>query len=769
MAEYFRDSARFSPGQHWVNLLVNGRLQGRALADFDAQGQLCFTRSLLEVAMVTLPRNRPDTPRCIDVLAIHPQTHVTLAPDRAQVELLMPGSALRAQVSTLDYQEGGTAGLFNYDLLGLQNESAGQRSGYLSATTEWGINLDGTLLRSRQSFSRSDGGQNFQQQQVYAQRTLAGRAATVQAGQINLLGSAFSAAALTGIQWFPELALRPSGQGAAPIEGIANSPARVEVRQGGALIHDTLVPAGPFSLTGVTRFNGRGDLEVTVIEEDRTRRSFSVPLAALSVWQPDAPGLSVGLGRVRTFAAAEQQTPLLATASQAWNIGPRSLLSGGLMLTDGGYQASAWTFNTRLGPETSLNLSGVASRVAQEGLLGSRVTLGLTTRPLPKLALSANWQEQSRDYREVSDSFRTTSTDELGRPRQQIGLSLGWADEHWGSFTLGHSQSELHRGARSHYLTAGWGRKWAALSLDLNGQRSVGGRSTDRMGEAMTFSDDTTVVFTASLALGRQRSVRTSLSQQGDRTRLDTTYSDRHGPSLDYRIGASRSLDTHQQSFTANLGWHGSASRNRLGYSRSDHGLSYNGQISGGVAVHGGGVTFSPYQLGDTFGVAKVGDLAGVRLLTPDGLVRTDRSGQAVIARMNAYQPTQVSLQTASLPRTVDIDNGHRAVIAGRGSVQRLDFGVSAARRVMLRITDSQGQPIAKGLTLLDEAGRYVTLVVNDGKVFVNDYQPERKLRVQLEETIFCDVKADVPAQPNPLAYYETVTANCDVDRTVAS
>lgn len=768
LAEYFRDSARFSPGAHWVSLLVNGRLQGRALAHFDPQGQICLTRSLLEVAMVTLPRTLPDSSDCVDLLALYPQSQVTLVERLSQVELLLPAGALRLPETVVDYQGGGVAGLFNYDVLGLSSQSVGHNSRYVSANTEWGLNLDNTLLRSRQSFITSNGVHRFEQQQTYAQRTLAGRASTVQAGQINLLGSAFAGTAVTGIQWFPELALRPKGRGSAPIEGIANGPARVEVRQNTVLIHDTLVPAGPFKLTGLTRLNGRGDLEVSVIEEHGVRRSFTVPTAALAVWQQDAPGLSLGLGRVRTFGGTDQQTPLLATASQGWNIGQRSLLSGGLMLSDGGYQANALTFNRRLGSDTSLNLSSSTSKVTRDDLLGSRVTLGLGTRYLDSVNLSVNWQGQSRGYREVSDSFQATSADDSGRPRQQWGVSLGWTDPYWGSFNFGHAQTELHSGARSQHLTAGWNRKWGALSVNLSGQRNVGGRSVSGTGEAQA-SQDTSLVLSASLALGKHRSLRASLNQQNNRARLDSSYSARHGQTLDYRLSANRDLDTHQQSFAANLGWTGSASRQRLGYSRSAQGQSYSGQLGGGAALHGGGVTFSPHPLGDTFAVAKVGELAGVQVQTPDGVVRTDRSGQAVIARLNAYQATQVSVQTASLPRMVDIDNGYRSIIAGRGSVQRLDFGVTSARRVMFRITDGAGQPLAKGRSLLDAAGGYVTTVMNEGKVFVHDYQPERLLRIQLDEARFCDLQAEVPAQPDPNAYYQSVAATCAIDPEVAS
>src|SRR5260363_177649 len=52
----------------------------------------------------------------------------------------------------------------------------------------------------------------------------------------------------------PEYALDAQNTGAV-VEGVASSPARVEVRQSGALIYSTLVPAGPFSLSALPLMN----------------------------------------------------------------------------------------------------------------------------------------------------------------------------------------------------------------------------------------------------------------------------------------------------------------------------------------------------------------------------------------------------------------------------------------------------------------------------------------------------------------------------------
>ena len=82
----------------------------------------------------------------------------------------------------------------------------------------------------------------------------------------------------------------------------------------------------------------------------------------------------------------------------------------------------------------------------------------------------------------------------------------------------------------------------------------------------------------------------------------------------------------------------------------------------------GGAVAFSPYEVGDTFGIAKVGDLGGVEIQTPSGPVWTDAWGNAVIPGLTAYGESSVEISTASLPRNANLPNGVQSVKPARGS-----------------------------------------------------------------------------------------------------
>jgi outer membrane usher protein FimD/PapC len=79
----------------------------------------------------------------------------------------------------------------------------------------------------------------------------------------------------------PTRALQSSGSGVS-VSGIArNAQARVEVRQSGLLIYNTLVPAGPFTLDDVPEVRSNVDLEVTVVESDGSTNRFIVPAASV--------------------------------------------------------------------------------------------------------------------------------------------------------------------------------------------------------------------------------------------------------------------------------------------------------------------------------------------------------------------------------------------------------------------------------------------------------------------------------------------------------
>jgi outer membrane usher protein FimD/PapC len=199
----------------------------------------------------------------------------------------------------------------------------------------------------------------------------------------------------------------------------------------------------------------------------------------------------------------------------------------------------------------------------------------------------------------------------------------------------------------------------------------------------------------------------------------------------------------------------------QLTYSQAGSNSSaYSAQVQGGAVVSGAGVTLSPYQVGDTFGIVQLGDVSGARISTPQGTVWTDIGGRAVIPTLMPYKQSRVELLTKSLPRNVDIDNGIEYVEAGRGSVNVVEFGVSKVRRLLLRVTSEGGTPLPAALPVLDADNQYITTSVGDGTVFLDDI-PKSDIRVKFADNRTCRIEYTAPETPDLDRPFDAATGVC--------
>ena len=198
-----------------------------------------------------------------------------------------------------------------------------------------------------------------------------------------------------------------------------------------------------------------------------------------------------------------------------------------------------------------------------------------------------------------------------------------------------------------------------------------------------------------------------------------------------------------------------------LGVSRDPLGSSYTGQLQGGVVAHEGGLTFSPYGVQDTFGIVSVGDIGSAKVETPQGPVWTDFNGQAVIAGLPAYTNSRVQVQTPSLPKQVDLKNGTQVIAACRGSFNHVDFDVVKVRRMLVTANDQHGRPLPQGASVFGKGNRFVTSVVGEGMIFLNDVSESQNLRVSLPDSSTCLLHIDPEAKPDNDKFYEAASAVC--------
>ncbi|MFQ6348406.1 fimbria/pilus outer membrane usher protein [Pseudomonas sp. R11F] len=774
VSDYFRSAARFREGVHVVGLRINGNPLGLVDAQFDAQGQLCFTPGLLDKAGLVKPaglvrEGDASSAACHDFLGAFPTTMVRLRPGSNEVALVVPTQSLREpQWEAADFSRGGAAALFNYDVQGFDSRSRSGPSRFVSAYTEAGFNLGDWIVRSRQFYVSDNGNARTEHLYAYAQRDIAALQSTFQAGQISTNNPLFGGIQLSGVQFSPDGQSRaPAGSNNAVVEGLAQSQSRIEVRQSGVLIHSTLVPEGPFRFTGLPLLNGTSDLEVSVIDVRGAKRNFVVPAASFAGAAPAAPGYYFSLGKIRDNTLDEAPSPVVAMGSGTWGVGRDSSAGFGVLGT-AEYGAAGGTLSSVFFQRVSVGARHNLSRDSRNAVSGSRSSVTVSSPVAANVDLNLSSTQQTRGYREVVEAGRRTTADELGsRFKHQYTAGVSWVEPTLGVFSLGYTRSAQFDGQTAEHVFAAWNKSFRYADVALVADSQVGGSQSrhdagrdDRRRER-DLDNDLSVRLQVSMPLGGERRVNSYVSRRGNQARAGTAFSERVNDYVRYEVGTERDLSNREQSVRGQVDLTPRYTRLGLGVSRDAQGSSYTGQLQGGVVAHAGGLTFSPYTVQDTFGIASVGDIGAARIDTPQGPVWTDFKGQAVIPGLPAYTSSRLEVQTRSLPKRVDLKNGTQVLAAGRGSVNTVAFEVVKVRRVLLTASDSQGRPLPQGAAVFDKHNRFLTSVVGEGMIFLNDLNDAQDLRVSLSDSSSCVLDLAVNAQPDNDKFYETASAVC--------
>ena len=754
LAEYFGAAPRFMPGVHRIDLTVNGRSRGKVDARFDHQGALCFDASLLRAAGLV---GEEDSQGCAAFMQRFAHSQVRLEPGTNEVVLTVPDAALvKIGTDLSGYSSGGAAGIVNYELFGMNNRTARGTNRSTSARTEVGFNAGDWVVRSHQLYLSDNQSSQFQQVDAYAQRTFAGIGSVLQVGEIQLSNPVLGGAQITGVQLMSEQALAQRG-GQAQVEGVSQGTARVEVRQAGQLIYTTIVPGGPFVVRDVPRVNQRSGLDVTVIEADGGEHSFSVSAAQAGIDTP-GNGYVVGVGQLRNAYQGDAST--VASAGWTGSLGRQTHLSVGAMLADQ-YRSLGTSVGHQPWTGAQVNVDVLSAKATGEAVSGVQSRLSVGQRLGQEWTFNGSVTQQSSGYRELLDSdYRNAEHHQGSRMRTQWNAGVNWSHGVLGSLNASYSQSALFDGSVSSRTGVSWAKSIKGASVSLTAERDLGRRGGLHHEDAGRGSNS--VYASVSLPLGERRRLRTSYSDANDRKRVTTQFSDSPSDTLSYRVGAERNLVDGRENFSAGVSVLPRYAQVNLGYSGDGaQQNSVNAGVSGGLVVHGGGITPSATPIGDTFALVKVGDVSGVRINTSSGPAWTDGTGHAVVSRVNAYSPSSVEVATQSLPRNVDITDGARQFSAGRGAVETIDFGVQITRRVLLDVRQPSGTVFPAGTSVVDEQKLPVGQIEQDGTVFLPNATSVGRLWISSSEMPDCELQFELPKEPDASAYYENVSAVC--------
>lgn len=749
VAEYLANAARFTPGTHPVALTVNGRALGRVEVRITQAGELCIDRPLLDSAHMVAPPGQLDSPGvdCERFQASHPQSIVHLDPQASAVDLIVPPQALsrdRHGQSSAHYDSGGMAGVLNYDLAWSQHRFGVNAEDAWTARTELGLNAGNWVLRSHQLAGSLDGQQRVDWLDAYAQRTFEQPALVFQLGQIDLRNPLLGGMAVTGVQAFPEQALHEASD-QRTIEGIAQTPARVEVRQGGRLVHATLVPAGPFALVPPALVDPLAPLEVSIIEANGKRRRLNVATPH-SVGLDSPAGFTYGLGAMRDH----EHSPTVLSGGWNGNLGGRLATASGA-LANADYQALGVGLGLLAWTDAQISTVWRQSWAGRHGHVGSQSQLRLAQRWGRNWQATVDYSRQTSGYRQLHEALNTADkSGQVAFERDQYSFSLSSQQARLGGFSFGLGQSRLADGQRLGRTHLAWSKALSKATVNVGVDWAS---RTGRGGRAMYLG--------LSVPLDGKRRLRLSHVGKGETRRTGITLREQVNDRLDYDLGLEQRAGQDGLRSRAGVSLRNGSNQMRLDYAgngRDDRSVSAN--LRGAAVAHEEGITLSPYSVHDTFALLNVAALEDIEVTTPSGPVRTDGNGRAVVAQVEPYREVPVQVRSRSLPRSAELDNAIVTVQARRGTVSKVAFDVQQRRRLLLMVSHD-GKPIPAGAKVTDAAGEFVTLVQHAGVVFLHDYRQGASLSVEIPGARTCILEFQPAEKLDPNRHYETLPAQC--------
>jgi outer membrane usher protein len=743
------------PGEYRPDIYLNGTLIGRETVEVrgdEKQAYVCITRPLLEKLNVDFNQLNKDIlaelaepDACIELQRAVPGASLTLDTSEQRLEVSIPQIAqrrtARGSVDPQLWDSGVTAGILGYNGNVYRNVGQGQTSNSAYLGINSGVNVASWVFRHNGALTWTEGGErHYSVANTYLQRDITPLKARLTLGDANTSGDVFDTFAFRGAQIATDDRMWPESlRGYAPVvRGIAESNARVTIRQNGAVIYDTPVPPGQFVIDDLYPTGYGGDLNVTVTEADGRERKFVVPYASVpQLLRPGMTRFAVTAGTVRNVNLS--YTPRVVQAIAQRGLTNTVTLYGGVLANDNYASVTGGgALSTPIGA-FAVDVSGARTSGYGQSRAGTsiRATYSKLYTPTDSNISVAAYRFSSRGYLDFNNALIYIDNARRGvtgsnalpywqtRNRVTVTASQGFGDK-WGQVYLsGQTQNYWDRGGSDTQFQFGYSNSFRNIDYSLTVGRSF------VVGTGQT---DTQYMATVSLPLGRDvRAPRMNFNMIRDSsggTSGQAVISGLAGSDnqASYSAGVSRQTNNtyagnvsgqYHSPYTTMLGAFGKGS----GYASGSLGLN------GSVVVHPGGVTARPYAA-DTVAIVAAPDAGGAKIASYGG-IRLDPRGYGVVPYLMPYRVNEISIDPKDLPADVELQTTSQQVVPRSGAVVMLRYRTVTGRAVLIKSRLPNGDPLPFGAPVFDSKGQNVGTVAQGGQVYARVNGSEEKLTVK--------------------------------------
>lgn len=668
-------------------------------------------------------------PECIDLAELIEGASVSFDAGRLVLDISVPQIAMRRDaagyVAPEEWDRGINAAMLNYQFSAANTQSDARGNGtQYNLYANGGFNLGDWRFRSSSSFRQDEEGQqDWQRSNTYAQRDLTAIKATLTLGESFTPGDVFDSIPFRGAQVASDMGMLPdSMQGYAPIiRGIAETQAKVEVRQNGYSLYTTYVAPGAFEIDDLNAASGSGDLEVIITEADGRERRFTQPYATLAnMLREKTWRYSVTAGEYNAVDGG--QRPAFAQASLAYGLPFDLTLYGGLLGADF-YRAGVAGVGKSLGSLGAVSFDVTqaqtdvpqgsttsAAKVGKEKGQSFSVRYGKAFETGTSVRF-AGYRYSTEGYRDFGEAVNLQEPNDWNNfsKRSKVEASVNQALDSYGSFYLNLSKQNYWGTSREDkQMQLGFNTQHRGVTYGVYASKTL----TDNFGQ------NNQVVFTVSMPIGQTRSTGTYTVTRNNDGSLDQRagLSGRDG-NLNYNVNANRS-DNSGNNGSALIGYRAPFGQLGAGVSVGSGYRQTSVSAAGSVLGHSDGVEFGQ-TLGETVALVQVKDTPNVGVLNAPGTLTNDK-GYALVPYVTPYRKNRVALDTSELDNNTDIAEGVTNVVPRRGAVVKTSFVASRSEKVLLDVRLQDGKLPPFGTVVTDEKGASVGVVGQAGQVLLS-------------------------------------------------
>lgn len=756
------ESGAQAPGNYHVDVVLDDQLVDTLDITFflmkepngDEKLEPCLTVEQLQnwgVKTGLFPGLKGDT-SCANLYAI-PQAIADFQFTMQRLVLSIPQAALSAQargsVPPERWDEGINAAMLNYSLSGANNwakKNNSSNSDSLYANLRPGVNIGPWRLRNYTTWSRNSQGHDaWDTVYSYAQRTIIPLKSQLTLGDSSAPADVFDSMPFRGGQLASDDDMLPDSlKGYAPVvRGIARTNAQVIIRQNGYQIYQSFVAPGAFEITDMYPTGGAGDLDVTIIEADGSEQHFSVPFASLPVLQREGRiKYAFTAGQYRSYNSSVDKTPF-GQISVILGLPYGFTFYGGLQESSK-YQALA---------------VGVGKNMGDFGAISTDMTQGWSTpQNMPKsngqswrARYSKNFATTGTNFaiagyrystsgyygmQEVLDSYGDNNAlQDRRRNRAELTLSQGLGDN-LGSLMLSAAREDYwNSGKAMESWSLGYNNYWHSISYGLTWTLSKNGSAGSYNSHQI---DDKDQMLALNISIPLEKLLPQTWANYGMNASKNngTTHSvGLNGAALPNNAlnwNVQQGYGTNEVGYTGNMNgdYKGTYGEITAGYSYDKNTDRLNYGLQGGVVAHANGVTFSQ-PLGETNVLIAAPGAAGVGIQNMTG-VTTDYRGYTLASNLMPYRKNDVSLITETLPANVEFEQTVKTVVPTRGAIVRANYLASVGVRMLMTLTQRNGQFVPFGAIASIEDAEHSGFIVGDnGLVYLTGLDPKVSLIVK--------------------------------------